>query len=95
MYLTTSHLLTDGVSSSAYQETAVNRDSLYTGRDPGGGTRTSGDGISNSYQGNGVVRKDGSKLIPNPPDRPATVRKGHQRQCSDPFVIEKDSNSSK
>jgi len=42
----------------------------------------------------GSGKKDGPQLIPNPPEKPATVRKGHQRQCSDPFVIEKECASS-
>lgn len=85
----------------AYQETAVNRDSLYTGRDPGGGTRTSGvgrssgDGVRQAPDGSGSSKKDSRHRVPNPPDKPATVRKGHQRQFSDPFVIDKESGSSK
>lgn len=88
------------MSSSSYQEVAVNRDSLYTGRDPGGGSRnsgvgrTSGDGVRPSPEGAG--RKEGPQRVPNPPERPATVRKGHQRQFSDPStVIDKDLGSSK
>lgn len=81
----------DGVTSSGYQDMSVSRDSLYTGRDPGGGTRETGTGTGASA----ASRKDGLQLVPNPPGKPASVRKGHQRQYSDPStVIDKEPGAS-
>ena len=82
--------VTDGVTSSGYQDMSVSRDSLYTGRDPGGGSREIGAGAG------GTSKKDGTQLVPNPPGKPASVRLGHQRQYSDPFTaVDKEPATSK
>lgn len=79
-------IVLDGVTSSGYQDMSVSRDSLYTGRDPGGG---------GAREPGGVSMKDGHQHVPNPPDKPAMVRKGHQRQYSDPSAaVDKEPGAS-
>ena len=74
------------------------RDSLYTGRDPGGGTRDIMGGARDAGGGardavGGVSREGEGGMpvhhVPNPPERlrPAGMRKGHQRQYSDPSSL--------